>query len=108
MDARDLRQVIYNLVRNGLEAMKKGGRVSIRTYQCGKAVLLEIADTGGGIPREVMDDLGEPFVTTKKFAAGLGLAVSIRILQRYHAGITVQSSPHGTTFTIAFPLPDNN
>ncbi len=102
LDDKEIRQLLLNLVRNGFEAMAPGGTVSIGTrFEPGRVVLV-VADTGGGIPPEVLDKLGTPFLTTKEAGTGLGLAVCYRIAERHGATIDVQSSPQGTTFTVGF------
>lgn len=99
---KELRQLILNLVRNSFEAMENNGVVSIRTYMDNEQLKFEIRDTGRGIPDEVMDKLGTPFVTTKDGGTGLGLAVCYRIAERHGAKIDVVTGPAGTAFTIIF------
>ncbi|HZK24719.1 MAG TPA: MEDS domain-containing protein [Oscillospiraceae bacterium] len=103
IDTKDIRQVVLNLTRNGLEAMPKGGILKIRTYMERDQVVLAIEDSGSGIPKEVMAKLGEPFVTTKENGTGLGLPVSIKILDSYNATINIDTSAAGTTMAIFFP-----
>ncbi|MDR3561183.1 MAG: ATP-binding protein [Negativicutes bacterium] len=102
LDAKEIRQLVLNLFRNGLEAMQPGGTVTIKTYQGNSEVILAVCDTGTGVPKEVMDKLGTPFLTTKEKGTGLGLAVSYRIAQRHGAKINVKSSAKGTTFFVKF------
>jgi signal transduction histidine kinase len=109
----ELRQVIANLVGNAIDAMRTGGRLRIRICQLldpeeGKLVRLTIADTGMGIPREVLPTIFEPFVTTKaETGTGLGLWVTTEILRRNGWKIRVRSSSNpgrsGTTFSIVIP-----
>jgi hypothetical protein len=103
VDAKDIRQVILNLAGNGLEAMQEGGCLTICTYIKNGYVVLEIQDTGSGIPQHVVEKLGEPFVTTKENGTGLGLPVSISILEYYNAAIKVHTSSAGTTIKVYFP-----
>lgn len=105
-DEKEIRQLILNLVRNALEAMKDSGNVVIRTYQWGEGFVLEVQDTGIGIPDEVMDKLGTPFVTTKDGGTGLGLSVCYRIAGRHNAKIDVETGSQGTTFTVIFNDPE--
>lgn len=108
VDEKEIRQLILNITRNGLEAMEKGGRLTIRTYEDGEAVVLEIVDQGKGIESTVLDKLGTPFVTTKETGTGLGLAISYSIAHRQGASIVFHSSPGGTTCSIHFtPATDN-
>lgn len=103
MDDKEIRQVILNLSRNGLEAMSAGGVLSIRTYCWDEQVVLEIADQGHGISPEIIERLGTPFFTTKSEGTGLGLAICYGIANRHNAMIQVESSDSGTTFKVIFP-----
>lgn len=105
MDDSEVRQLVINLVRNGLEAMTKGGRLTIGTAARGGEVLLAINDSGPGIPPQAMGKLGTPFFTTKEKGTGLGLAVSYRIADRHKATLSFDSSPEGTTVTVRFRIP---
>lgn len=104
IDENEIRQLVINLVRNGLEAMSKSGRIIVRTAFAGDAVWLVVADSGIGIPPEVLEKLGTPFMTTKDTGSGLGLAVSYRIIERHQASVSFESSPSGTTVTVRFPV----
>jgi len=111
-DADQLQQVFVNLISNALEAMPKGGRLTISTGLKGQGTrkeMIEISftDTGYGIPREELDKIFEPFFTTKKGkrATGLGLAIAQEIVTNHQGMITVESSPgRGTTFRVWLPL----
>ncbi len=107
LDEKEIRQLILNLVRNGLEAMSPGGYINIRTYLNGKNVVLAVDDQGKGIDPEVLEKIGTPFFTTKDSGTGLGLAVCYSIAARHEATIEVETSPRGTTFYIKFKLPKN-
>lgn len=102
LDEKEIRQLIMNIVRNGLEAMEAGGRLSIRTYRKGEQVVLAIQDQGPGICAEILQKIGTPFVTTKGSGTGLGLAVCYSIAARHNAKIFVETSPRGTTFYVHF------
>lgn len=103
VDASEIRQVILNLVRNGLEAMSEPGVVEITTYMQKDDVVMEIKDSGCGIPQEIIHKLGTPFLTTKENNLGLGLYITFKILDGYHADVKVRSSPAGTVFSVHFP-----
>lgn len=106
-DQHSIRQLILNLVRNGLDAMPNGGTITITTRTAGDKVFLSIEDTGIGIPPEIRDKLGTPFFTTKECGTGLGLAICYRIIQRHGATLTLESEPNkGTIFTVGFMLID--
>ena len=102
-DDSEIRQLILNLTRNGMEAMKSGGILRIKTYQKSNNVHLVIQDTGPGIPAEVLKKIGTPFITTKENGTGLGLSVCYRIADRHNAVIEVDSASTGTTFFVQFP-----
>ena len=103
-DPAEIRQLILNLFRNSMEAMDLSGMARIRTYATDDAVILEVSDTGKGIPPEIIDKLGTSFFTTKESGTGLGMAVCYRVAQRHGATIDIDSSPAGTTFSIRFKV----
>lgn len=102
----EIRQLILNLVRNGLDESSDGGKVYISTYPENDTVVLAIRDEGKGIPQEVQDQMGTPFITTKETGTGLGLAISIGIARRHNAKFEYKTGSEGTTFFIVFPLKD--
>lgn len=102
VDSKELRQLIVNLVRNGLEAMTSGGVLTIRTRKENDMVVLAIQDQGPGISKEIIDRLGTPFLSTKDYGTGLGLAVCYGIARRHNASIEVETGSHGTTFYVKF------
>ncbi len=93
MNKEEIRQLILNLVRNGLEAMPKGKTLTIKTYVHNQQVFLEIKDQGHGIPLEVFEKIGTPFFTTKEGGTGLGLAVCYGIASRHNASISIEQIP---------------
>lgn len=103
-DENEIRQLIVNLVRNGLEAMTDSGLVTISTAVSRAAIELTITDQGGGIAPAILEKIGIPFVTTKDEGTGLGLPVCYRIAARHQAEIYVQSSPAGTSVRIVFAV----
>ncbi|HMM22232.1 MAG TPA: ATP-binding protein [Selenomonadales bacterium] len=102
VDDREIRQLVLNLVRNGLEVMSKGKTLTIKTYTTHDHVVLAIQDEGPGISSEVLDKIGLPFFTTKEHGTGLGLAICYSIANRHNATITVETGPSGTTFRVHF------
>ncbi|MDU2064541.1 MAG: ATP-binding protein [Sporomusaceae bacterium] len=104
IDPNSIRQLILNLVRNGLEAMiENHGQLVIATKSTAQGVLLAIKDNGPGISPTIQAKLGTPFLTTKETGTGLGLTICYRILERHRATLTVDSAPSsGTIFTICF------
>jgi len=102
LDKKKFRQVVLNLVNNGLQAMENHDKIIIRTYARGRKVYFAIKDHGKGIPSEVLKKLGTPFLTTKPDGTGLGLAACYNIINEHQAKMEVDTGPNGTTFTIIF------
>jgi PAS domain S-box-containing protein len=108
LDVKEIRQLIINLVRNALEATHRGGMVEIATWKKNSTVMLSVKDRGEGIPAEIMERLGTPFVSTKDNGTGLGLAVCFGIIERHQANLDIETSPAGTTFTVKFNCPSHD
>ncbi|ABZ85123.1 signal transduction histidine kinase, putative [Heliomicrobium modesticaldum Ice1] len=104
LDEKEIRQLLFNLVRNGLEAMAPGKCVTIRTAVDDDVVVLQIEDQGSGISDKDMKNLGVPFFTTKDKGTGLGLPIAYNIASRHKAKITVESSSKGSCFSVHFPI----
>jgi PAS domain S-box-containing protein len=105
IDARLVRQAVVNVAVNAVQAMPRGGRLTVRTRRDGDSALVEIEDTGAGIPEEIRDRMFEPFFTTKASGTGLGLAVVKRIVDGHGGAISVRSGPGaGAAFALRFPL----
>jgi PAS domain S-box-containing protein len=104
--ANKLQQVFLNLFLNARDAMPSGGLLEIRTGAHNGSVEVEIADTGAGIPRELINRIFDPFFTTKANSrgTGLGLSVSYGIIKEHAGKIDVRSTPgKGTSFHVEFP-----
>ncbi|MBP2642117.1 MAG: sasA 14 [Firmicutes bacterium] len=102
LDENEIRQMLLNLTRNSIEAMPSGGILLIRTYLENNKVILSISDQGSGIPPNILDKLGTPFVTSKDTGTGLGLPICYRIAHRHNAKIKIDTGNTGTTFFICF------
>jgi PAS domain S-box-containing protein len=102
-DAAKLNQAVLNLCKNAVEAMPRGGILSIRASHSEDNVALEIADTGVGIPTDV--NIFRPFTTTKTSGTGLGLMIVRQIVSMHRGVITYTSEPNrGTVFRLTIPL----
>jgi signal transduction histidine kinase len=113
VDQNKMKQVLINFVLNGAESMEAGGVVTLRSRldqqvlngRRTTAVVIDVADTGRGIPPEVQKRLFDPFFTTKEAGTGLGLPIAARIVEKHGGIIQYQTQPHrGTTFSIVLPL----
>ncbi|MCC6557484.1 MAG: GAF domain-containing sensor histidine kinase [Polyangiaceae bacterium] len=104
-DEAKMTRVVHNLVRNAAEAMRpRGGKVTIRAYRDGGDLVVSVADTGKGIPKEVEARLFQSFVTSgKRGGTGLGLAIVKKIVDEHSGTIDVESSEKGAKFTIRLP-----
>ncbi|MEH7181185.1 PAS domain S-box protein [Neobacillus vireti] len=103
-DENRLKQVFLNFIKNGIEAMPNGGELHVKTMIHDNNVQISIQDTGVGIPKDKLKQLGEPFYTTKKNGNGLGLMVSFKIIENHNGKVFVESEPNkGTTFNILLP-----
>ncbi len=104
-DPQQLKQVLLNILLNSLEAMGQGGRLRVSTHASGSYLMLRVADTGSGIPKECQATIWDPFFTTKETGMGLGLAVVQSVVERHGGHVTLASEPgKGTTIQISLPL----
>jgi len=106
-DFDQLLRATGNLILNAIQAMPRGGDLTLRTYESGGKIYLEIKDTGCGIPPENLPKLFTPFFSTKPEVkgVGLGLAVALGIVRRHGGNIEVQSQVGlGSTFTVTLPV----
>jgi two-component system NtrC family sensor kinase len=102
-----MRQVFLNMFKNAKEAMPKGGTLSVNTLRENDTVLVQIQDTGVGIPEEIQNRIFEAFFTTKQKVKGVGLGLSVcyGIIKDHGGDIGVKSEEgRGTTFTITLPV----
>lgn len=105
IDAGQIQQVLVNLVKNAMQAMTKGGWLTLETGQTAECVWVSVADTGGGIPQDQINHIFEPFYTTKKKGTGLGLMIVQRIVRAHGGRIDLESRVgEGTVFRIWLPL----
>jgi CheY-like chemotaxis protein len=104
-DPAELREAFTNLVLNAVDAMPKGGTLTLRTGSTDGQVQVEVRDTGSGIPEHIREKIFDPFFTTKgPKGTGLGLSMAYGILQRHNGRITVESEEgRGTIFRMQFP-----
>lgn len=108
LNRNEIRQLLINLYRNGLEAMDTEKVLTISTYKEDRdCVVLAVHDQGNGIRPEVLEKLGTPFYTTKDNGTGLGLGICYAIAARHNAKIEIQTGSEGTTFFVKFDYENN-
>jgi len=105
IDVHQIQQVLLNLLLNAIQAMEKGGTLTIRTFpEKEGGVGGRIQDTGVGIPPANLKKIFDPFFTTKSEGTGLGLSISMKILDNHRASLDVESEEgKGSAFTLHFP-----
>jgi two-component system sensor histidine kinase HydH len=91
-----------NIAKNGIEAMEAGGTLTITTGRQEGRVIVQICDTGTGIPPEMQGKIFQPFFSSKPKGSGLGLAISQKIIEAHQGEITIESEPHKGTRVIIF------
>lgn len=107
LDAGQFKQVLVNLIKNAMQAMVKGGTLTLESGGNAKAVWLSVTDTGVGIPPEQLQHIFEPYYTTKQKGTGLGLMIVQRIMRDHGGRIELESRVgKGTVFKLWLPLPD--
>jgi PAS domain S-box-containing protein len=110
-NASQLQQLFLNLCLNAIQAMDPGGELTVRVADLseggGSTLLVEVADTGPGIPEHLLATIFDPFVTTKPHGTGLGLAICRSIADAHHARLSARNNVGrpGCTFTVEFPVP---
>lgn len=117
VDADKMKQVLINFIQNAADSMEAGGTITLRTRLDKQTlhghsipvVVLDIADTGSGIPPEIQKRLFDPFFTTKESGTGLGLCIAARIVEKHGGVVDYQTQLNrGTTFSIVLPLASND
>ena len=104
VDVDLMKQALLNVVINGVQAMPQGGHLTISARQENGAVVAEIRDEGGGIPKDAQDKIFELYFTTKKDGSGIGLAQTYQILQWHYGSVDFESS-EGTGTVFRFNIP---
>jgi two-component system, sporulation sensor kinase E len=105
IDPTQTQQALVNLVKNAMQAMARGGTLTLQTGESSESVWVSVTDTGGGIPQEQINRIFEPFYTTKKKGTGLGLMIVQRIVRTHGGRIELESHVgRGTTFRLWLPL----
>ena len=100
-DPRKLEAIFTNLIMNGVQAMKNSGRIQIRIAEDDQNAIIEVEDSGPGIPQKIMDKIFDPLFTTKSRGTGLGLATVKNVVEQHHGQVKVTLNP--TVFCITLP-----
>lgn len=105
LDPAQMKQALVNIVKNAMQAMTRGGDLTVKTGATPDHVWVSVEDTGCGIPEDQLNRIFAPFFTTKKKGSGLGLMIVHRIVREHGGQIDLESKPgKGTTFRIWLPL----
>jgi PAS domain S-box-containing protein len=104
LDSQKFQQAVLNLLINALEAMPTGGRLTLRARLEDASLIVEVADTGAGIPPELGKNLFKPYFSTKTQGTGMGLPLTEKLIGQHGGRVDFQSGPCGTTFRITLPL----
>lgn len=104
-DSEMLKQCLINMIKNAMEAMPEGGRLTIRTTLTGSHVRVELIDTGRGIPHELRDKVFNPFFSTKEQGAGLGLPMTKKIIEEMGGRVELHSKENEGTRIVLDLLP---
>jgi signal transduction histidine kinase len=103
-DTHQIKEVLINLIQNSADSIGRKGTITLRVHEETGSVVLEVADTGKGIPAEVQERLFDPFFTTKEGGSGLGLSIAARIVEKHGGELRYQTQLNrGTTFAIVLP-----
>jgi len=104
MDVSKMKQVLMNLIMNAVDAMPDGGTVRISGKKQNEKVVLQVLDSGFGISEKQLDNIFNPFYTTKDKGTGLGLSITHKIIKDHNGSIKVKSTTEkGTEFIIELP-----
>ncbi|MBU4449661.1 MAG: GHKL domain-containing protein, partial [Proteobacteria bacterium] len=104
---QQLKKMFVNLIQNAMQAIRPDGRISVSTEEKDNYISIVISDNGVGIPADVVQNIFNPFFTTREVGNGVGLGLSIayRVIEGHNGNVDVQSEPGlGTTFTIRLPI----
>jgi len=108
VDAEQIKRAVVNLMRNAIQAMSAGGLLTVGAAIKGEEVVIDVADTGPGMPEEVRRRLFEPFFTTRERGSGLGLAIVQQAVEKNRGRVqAVTEESQGTTFTLRLPTEDS-
>jgi hypothetical protein len=104
-DPTQMKQVFLNILMNAVESMPNGGDLTVKITTVNKSIKIDIIDTGKGMTKEALKNIFEPFFTTKPYGTGVGMAVSLKIIEDHGGNINVESEwGKGTTMSLTLPI----
>jgi len=109
LDGQLIERVMYNLMVNAAQASPPKGSITVKTRQVGDTVEIDVIDRGSGIDPKLLDNIFNPFFTTKSSGVGLGLAIVSKIVDEHGGTITVESEPgSGSVFRVFLPFKEGD
>jgi len=103
VDPRHIRALLWNLIKNAMEALPQGGEITISLEKEGHRALLRVEDQGLGIPKGILEDVTRPFFSTKG-GTGMGLPICVSAAEEYGGTLNISSSSQGTVVEVSLPL----
>jgi signal transduction histidine kinase len=104
-DPTQMKQVFLNILMNAVESMPDGGDLTVKITTVNKSIKIDIIDTGKGMTKDALKNIFEPFFTTKSYGTGVGMAVSLKIIENHGGNINVESEwGKGTTMSLSLPI----
>ena len=104
-DPDQIKQVVLNILMNAVESMPDGGDLIIEIKTAGESIKINITDTGKGMMEKALKDIFNPFCTTKSSGTGIGMVISLKIIEDHGGSIKVKSEcGKGTTISISLPI----
>jgi len=105
IDGEKMKRVFVNIIKNAIDAMPKGGKLTIKSKKIGSSLEIAFTDTGIGMPKDIVEKLWTPLFTTKAKGMGFGLPICKRVVEAHGGNISAESTVgKGTTFTVTIPI----
>jgi signal transduction histidine kinase len=105
VDSTQMNQVFRNILMNAVESMPDGGDLTVKIATVNESIKIDMIDTGNGMSEEALQNIFVPFYTTKSHGTGLGIAVSLEIMENHGGNINVESElGKGTTVSLSLPI----
>lgn len=101
-DYKKLSILLFNIYKNSVEAIKSKGKITTKLFSRDNKIIIEITDTGSGIPSDIIDSLGTPFLTTKESGSGLGIMICKSIIEAHEGEMNIENVENGCKTTLIF------